>query len=455
MDKMILVSADGHAGAQISTYRDYMDKNYIDALDDLEKENEFFTKMGVIQTRYSESKLDLIDKRGAIRSGGLEGAWNMKRRAREMDAEGIAGEILIPGHQLCTLPYFGMVNDPAPAELRAAGSRAYHRWLADEMSDASGRFVGVADSGPCLDMQATLEELKWVANHGFVSVSPPGTILDPNLPYILDPYFDPFWAACSDMELVLTLHGYGLPQIDKSTLMNSMRGNSLALDDEKRLEKSQKESRIPEDDYLGMAIYGTRQFLWQMMLGGVFDRFPKLKVVCTEIRADWVPATLKFLDTYFSQSSIKLKMKPSEYWAQHCFVVPSSPRRHEIDMRSEIGVNQLMLGVDYPHPEGMWPNTLDWIRATFSGVDEEDARLILGENAIRCYGLDRSALAKAADQIGLIATAVLSGEKLVKPELVKDFHDRADYLAKPENVDLHRVENLLDKDISDLHQTRL
>ena len=51
-----------------------------------------------------------------------------------------------------------------------------------------------------------------------------------------------------------------------------------------------------------------------------------------------------------------------------------------------------VVGRDYPHPEGTWPNTLDWLRAAFAGVPESDARKILGENAIRCFGLDAPAI---------------------------------------------------------------
>ena len=51
---------------------------------------------------------------------------------------------------------------------------------------------------------------------------------------------------------------------------------------------------------------GHRQAMWQMMLGGVFDRHPKLKLMLTEVRADWIPATLQYLDRVFEEHRAEL-----------------------------------------------------------------------------------------------------------------------------------------------------
>ncbi len=69
-------------------------------------------------------------------------------------------------------------------------------------------------------------------------------------------------------------------------------------------------------------------------------------------------------------------------------------------MRDQLGVGQFLFGADFPHWEGTWPNTADWIKVAFSGVEETEARRILGENAIEVYGLDRQALAAVAERIG-------------------------------------------------------
>ena len=52
----------------------------------------------------------------------------------------------------------------------------------------------------------------------------------------------------------------------------------------------------------------------------------------------------------------------------------------EVEMRDEIGIETILFGRDYPHPEGTWPNTAEWLRDAFAGVPEAELRLMLGEN---------------------------------------------------------------------------
>ena len=68
----------------------------------------------------------------------------------------------------------------------------------------------------------------------------------------------------------------------------------------------------------------------------------------------------------------------------------------EVSMRHQIGIENLMWGDDYPHAEGTWPDTAWSIRNTFHNVPLDEARKILGENALTAYGLDRQALRSVA-----------------------------------------------------------
>jgi predicted TIM-barrel fold metal-dependent hydrolase len=69
-------------------------------------------------------------------------------------------------------------------------------------------------------------------------------------------------------------------------------------------------------------------------------------------------------------------------------------------MRYQIGVDNIMWGSDYPHPEGTWPYTREQMRETFHGLPEEELAAMLGGNAIGLYGFDRDALARVAERIG-------------------------------------------------------
>jgi hypothetical protein len=70
-------------------------------------------------------------------------------------------------------------------------------------------------------------------------------------------------------------------------------------------------------------------------------------------------------------------------------------------MRYDIGVENMMFGSDYPHVEGTWPRTYDWVRATLGGIPEPEQRAILGGNAARLYDFDVAVLDPIAQRVGI------------------------------------------------------
>ena len=78
---------------------------------------------------------------------------------------------------------------------------------------------------------------------------------------------------------------------------------------------------------------------------------------------------------------------------------PFMPRR-EADLRAEIGLDNMMWGSDYPHPEGSWPHTRQQMIDTLHDLPEDDITRILGGNAARLYGFDLEKLAPLAARIG-------------------------------------------------------
>ena len=75
------------------------------------------------------------------------------------------------------------------------------------------------------------------------------------------------------------------------------------------------------------------------------------------------------------------------------------PRR-DLDLKEQIGLNQIMWGSDFPHPEGSWPNTRAKLTEVMSGIPEAEITMMLSSNASRCYDLDEHKLIKIAERIG-------------------------------------------------------
>jgi predicted TIM-barrel fold metal-dependent hydrolase len=458
-DRLMIFSCDGHVGGPPEAYKDYIDPGYRKALEELSAENEEWSSHTVRGESFKREE------------GEGYGTFDAKRLLEEMDAEGVSGQLLLNGHSLATTPFFSIANDVYPPELRAAGAKAFHRWLVDYAAEGDGRLAPVADPGPCLDLDAAVEELNGVADAGFVGVFMPGHVQDPALPELYDRYFDPFWAACEERSLALIIHAaFGSQQgriLEAVRKMDRMR-DDLRTNERLRQELAAKNPEFASLDVSSLtahellelgggapdamtarfgatALHAGRRAFAHLMLGGAFDRFPKLKLLLIELRADWLPATLAHLDALVPTAAPWLKLKPSEYFQRNCWIAPSSPRPSEVAMRHEIGIDKFLFATDYPHPEGTWPNTFEWMRAVFRDVPDTELRQILGENASQCLALNRTSLLAAADRIGPKAVDIRDTRREVDRSLIDAFHRRSGFRNSAEQVDRTEVERWVDE----------
>ena len=122
------------------------------------------------------------------------------------------------------------------------------------------------------------------------------------------------------------------------------------------------------------------------ILGGVFERFPKLKFTLTEMGCAWIPQVCAQLDQVInsirSSKSIGelrytdehiLPKTATEYVAQNFWVGASQPRPPDAAARTALGPNRFMWGSDYPHDEGTHPFTKEHLRQVFSDITARGA----------------------------------------------------------------------------------
>jgi predicted TIM-barrel fold metal-dependent hydrolase len=428
-------------------------------------QNNFHRKVMPTGLSRPAETLEVMDSDRRLRDGGEACEYDWQRRLAELDHEGVAGEVIQWGVVGNTNAFFSILNDACSRELRAAGARAFHRFLADGIAYSQGRFIGVLEPSVFCDMDAALAELEWGAARGFKAVAVPGNTQDLALPPLHDPYWEPLWRKCVDLGLHLNAHaGWGMAQGILSGFIgkffDKMQGDgtdtftAAQAGSMMELQTLDTAKALSEDDdspfQLDML---PRQLLWRLMLAGVFDRHPDLQFVLTEVRADWLPATLAHLDARFDVGDTPLKRRPSEYWHDHCWTVPSAVHTCEMQMRNDLGMDKMLFGIDLPHPESTWPNTHDWIRHTFRGVPEAEARDILGGRAIDLFGFDRGVLEKIASRIGPKPVDVL-GEFNTPQSLIDTFHQRAGLARPAEQVDTDIIDELLDEDLRVASGTR-
>lgn len=145
----------------------------------------------------------------------------------------------------------------------------------------------------------------------------------------------------------------------------------------------------------------ARRPLWYFIAGGVFDRFPRLQLVFTEQLTAWVPDELDAIErALVMQPDARVELRARDYWARNCYVGATFLSRSEAATRAGVGVDRIMFGSDFPHPEGTYPYTREALRHTFEGVPATELRAMLGETAAHVYGFDLAVLEPLAARFG-------------------------------------------------------
>jgi predicted TIM-barrel fold metal-dependent hydrolase len=456
MDRLIFVSSDSHAGVPKELWSEYLPERYHELLPQLREDNKTYpTAIFLLGAKRGTSSLP---EHLEAHRAGYHGLHDPVLRLADMDREGVAAELIYHGDFRLGDMFHNNTNNKYPLDAWDEGARAWNRWCADNFGFAQDRFLVVGAIGPCIDMESTVAGLEWIADHRFAGTYAPGYMRHPDFPPLFDDYWEPFWSVCEDRGLAVVVHaGFGwdqgvvFPQLQKICDDVAQAAGSR---DHDALFAHADAVKVESEEFFH-EFSGTvrpRRPMWQLMLGGVLDRHPNLKLLFTEVRADWIPATLQHLDAVYEKhrADLPAKRAPSEYWSTNCLAGASFIHKAEVEMRHEIGVETIAFGRDFPHPEGTWPHTKEWLRDAFAGVPDDELRLMLGENAIRFLGLDRERLADIASRIGPTIDEITgAGAPPVRPELIENFALRGGYLKPPEGGSrLDLVDDLLREDLA-------
>jgi predicted TIM-barrel fold metal-dependent hydrolase len=306
------------------------------------------------------AQTDRIAATGFYEDGkrGIRRCTDPRLRLKDMENDGIDAEVIYG-----ILGVVGRVSDRDVSNLMV---RIYNDWLHDFCSHYPERHVGLA-SLPYEDVDAAVSESYRVAGLGFKGVELAGSV---EMTPLCDPYWDPLWRALDDVNLPLHLHtAFPAPWDYPERFDGKTRRAVLFM-----LEGI---FQIPSAKNLG-AIIGA----------GIFDRYRKIRVVFGESGIGWIPYVLHRLDFEYEKAfrDLDLKLKPSDYWRQHCFAT----FQHDpvgIESLHNIGPETVMWGADYPHADGVWPGSAVSVFEFAQRLPHSTVHKIVCENAAKLYRL--------------------------------------------------------------------
>lgn len=416
-ERYIVVSTDSHVGPSVTQQlREYCEPRHLDEFDAFVSEMESHGllswrsseagkagrdeswSMGKARAELGKEQAEQFGKAAGIRNADQVDARFLRRsyeaslvpglqdpsaRLADMDRAGVAAAVIYHGGlngQSIPFSTTGLIawGHSSYNHLEPVGVRIYNRWLADFVSGAPERHAGIAHI-PVSDLDASVHEIEWAAEAGLRGVNLPAPRSD--LPMLNERAWEPVWAVCEETGLSLNTHGGGGEHFPFTG------PGAQAM-------------------YMMETTWRTRRAVWVMILSGVFERHPGLKLVMTEQWMHWAGDVIADMDGLYtgpggSALRAHLPKPPSEYFRKHCFIGASFLSNWEAKfcIEHDLAANT-MWGDDYPHAEGTWPHTRQAMQFTFHDIDEQHTRQYLGETAIEVYGLDCAALEKVAGEIG-------------------------------------------------------
>jgi predicted TIM-barrel fold metal-dependent hydrolase len=294
------------------------------------------------------------------------GMYDPKARLADLDADGIAVQVLYPSVTLSGARTYS--DEPA---LQRACVRAYNEWITEFCAGGAGRLVAQAII-PTTGVDDAVAELEWALAHDHR-----GVVISrfPSGDFDASPDDDPFFGLAEEAGVPVAVH-----------IGSFLRRNPDA------------KWRSPDDlAYLGDAGASkagghTLPVACDFLFSGVCDRFPGLRILLVESNIGWIPTLLEQCDDmflryrWFTGAVTKMSLLPSElfhrnFWAT--FMVDTVG----LELRHRLNLDHVMWSTDYPHTGTDWPNSRITMDRQFRGLPMTDVRKLVHGNATALYRL--------------------------------------------------------------------
>jgi uncharacterized protein len=302
------------------------------------------------------------------------GAYDPKVRLEVLDECGIDAQIIFPSTIGLGGQDLGMVEDQ---DLCRLVIELYNDQMAEIQADSNDRLLPMPLM-PAWDVDTCIAEAKRVGALGARGVNMTSDPQDLGAPDLGDRAWDPFWETCTENQLPVHFH-IGA-SVTAMTFYGKYPWDSHAMDTKLAICGS-------------LLFIGNARVVTNLILSGMFDRHPDLKMVSVESGVGWVPFILETLDYEMSENAptelAKLEKMPSEYFRSNLYATFwfENNRNKLPDLIDAVGEDSILFETDFPHPTCLYPNPLASVEAKMATLAPEVQKKIYGENARKLYRL--------------------------------------------------------------------
>ena len=296
------------------------------------------------------------------------GAYEPNARLKSMDTDGVYAEVMHPS-------YSARMWRMRDGDLQRDCFEVTNTWLAEFCRTSPERLLGLGILS-LHHVPSAIEEMQRCIRLGMngvmINATPP-----PEQP-LSSSHYEPFWAAAAEAGVPVALHA--LPPFDNAFM--SHRRKAIIAESTTMM--------LIEDFYLPLVLYDhTIQLsLTHILLSGVLERHPKLKLVISEWGIAWLPNFLGNVDGAYKErpASLSLKKLPSESFHEQVWITFDRDPGLSVEGMTAFG-ERLMWASDYPHVETSWPESQAAFQQYSAGIEPAVKAKLAWENCAKLRGM--------------------------------------------------------------------
>ncbi len=308
--------------------------------------------------------------------------WTVPGRLALMDQQGVHAAVLYPNAIGFSSNAFLGIDDVAQRNFIMS---IYNDSMVDAQHESGERLLPQAVL-PLWDMDETLKEMARLADkgiRGFTITDKPHLV---GLPDLDAPYFAPMWNLANEMGSVINFHiGSGSPVTKgKQKFITETDSSDIywqSYGPQRRL------AILATQFYMSNA-----RIIINLIMSNMFDLYPNVKIVSAESGIGWIPFMLEACEyqldqmvTTDAERSLQTR-RPTEYFRSNIYVM-SWFEKSAMKVLEDVGLDNVMLETDIPHPTCLYPNTRDYFAEVTKDLTPEVRQKLVQDNAARVYGV--------------------------------------------------------------------